>query len=83
MWYVKHPFDCIVVGLVLSEMAGLPPPPQPPSPGSASQTARGQGGLFPHTAVWLWRQRPSCSRADVRAEECGKQSTLGGLVLPP
>lgn len=23
MWYVKHPFDCIVVGgLVLSEMAG-------------------------------------------------------------
>lgn len=77
MWYVKHPFDCIVMGACAVRDGGGPHSTRVRQP-----DCRGQGGLFPHTAPSLLRQRPSCSRADVRAQECGKQSTLGGLVLP-
>lgn len=58
----------------------------PTLPGSASQTAGsrwrsawgGEGSLTAHS---LWRPPPSCHTADVRAEECGKQSTHWGALF--
>lgn len=53
--------------------------------GSASQTAGvwGARGLFPHTAVFCyWGSVLSCSRADVRAEECVKTEHTGGPCSP-
>lgn len=81
MWYAKHPFDCIVVG-------GLCGPRWLGAPhlgGVRQPDCRGLrgGGLFPHTAVFCyWGSVLSCSRADVRAEECVKTEHTGGPCSP-
>lgn len=68
MWYVKHPFDCIVVG-ALAGMIGAST-----KPGYASQTAEVKGASSRTQSF----QRPSWNWADVRAEECGKTEHTGG-----
>lgn len=70
MWYVKHPFDCIVVG-ALAGMVGAST-----KPGYASQTAEVKGASSRTQSF----QRSSWNWADVRAEECEKQNTQGALV---
>lgn len=86
MWYVKHPFDCIVVGSSAVRDGRGPHPAgvhQPDCQGQGGGEGVGGGGVASSRTqpFGYWGKRPSCSRADVRAEECGKQSTLGGLVL--
>lgn len=77
MWYVKHPFDCIVVGASADRDGGRPHPIRgPPArlPGS-------RGPLPAHSHFGI-EAASFLQPADVRTEECGKQNTLGGLVLP-
>ena len=83
MWYVKHAFDCIVVG-ASAVRGGVGPPP---GPGSASQTAgvrggRGGGGLFPHTAAWLLRQASFLQPSWCQGGGMWKTEHTGGPCSP-